>query len=103
MFELIVARCLWSSVVVILRHGAKGKAMTATATLGRKFYSYADLRQRGIPYSRVHLRRLEKAGKFPMHLILGAGDEVQAFKGWVADEVHEWEALKIAVRDGKAA
>jgi len=27
--------------------------------------SYRDLRARGIPYSKVHLRRLWEAGRFP--------------------------------------
>jgi predicted DNA-binding transcriptional regulator AlpA len=75
--------------------------MTTPATTGRKFFSYQDLVARGIRFSRVHLRRLEKAGAFPMHLQLGAGDATQAMKAWLADEIVAWEAERISARDAK--
>jgi hypothetical protein len=31
--------------------------------------SYPDLTKRGIPYTRNHLRRLERQRRFPMHII----------------------------------
>jgi prophage regulatory protein len=75
--------------------------VTTPASTGRRFLSYQDLGARGIRFSRVHLRRLEKAGAFPMHLQLGAGDATQTMKAWVADEVEAWEAERIAERDRK--
>jgi hypothetical protein len=75
--------------------------MTTPAPTGRKFLSYRDLVARGIRFSRVHLRRLEKAGAFPMHLQLGAGDATQAMKAWLADEIVAWEAERIRARDAK--
>jgi len=33
-----------------------------------RFYTYSDLKAYGVPYSRQHIRRLEKEGKIPpMH------------------------------------
>jgi prophage regulatory protein len=72
-----------------------------TEPTGRKFFSYRDLRERGIPYSRVHIRRMEKLGRFPLHVTLGAGDETQALKAWVADEIEAWEQQRIRARDAK--
>ena len=74
--------------------------MTASPS-GRRFLSYDDLVERGIRFSRVHLRRLEKAGAFPMHVTLGAGNEVQTSIAWLLDEVEAWEAKRIAARDAK--
>jgi prophage regulatory protein len=74
--------------------------MTQSPT-GRRFFSYDDLRARGIKYSRVHLRRMEKAGSFPAHVKLGAGNEVQTSIAWLVDEVEAWEAARIAARDAK--
>jgi prophage regulatory protein len=61
-----------------------------------KILSYADLRsQRGISFSKVHLWRLERAGKFPKRVPLGA-----ARHGWLETEVDEWLAARLAERDG---
>jgi predicted DNA-binding transcriptional regulator AlpA len=73
---------------------ARGPPLT-----GRRFLSYDDLVARGIRYSRVHLRRLENAGDFPMHVKLGAGNDVQVMIAWVASEIESWEDAKIAKRD----
>jgi prophage regulatory protein len=73
----------------------------APAPIGRRFLSYDDLLDRGIRFSRVHLRRLERAGHFPMHVTLGAGNEVQTSIAWLVDEVEAWEARRIAARDAK--
>jgi hypothetical protein len=56
----------------------------------RRFLSYFDLQQRGIRYSRVHLRRLENAGMFPAHVDLGAGDNTQTAKAWIEEEIDAW-------------
>jgi len=61
-----------------------------------KILSYADLRsQHGISFSKVHLWRLERAGKFPKRVPLGAGRH-----GWLETEVDEWLAARLAERDG---
>jgi prophage regulatory protein len=67
--------------------------------VGRRFLSYTDLIDRGIRFSRVHLRRMEKAGVFPMHITLGAGNGMQTSIAWLAEEVIAWENAKIARRD----
>jgi predicted DNA-binding transcriptional regulator AlpA len=33
--------------------------------------NFAHLRERGVPFSRPHLRRLEKEGRFPKRLAIG--------------------------------
>jgi prophage regulatory protein len=68
-------------------------------TPARRFLSYDDLLARGIRFSRVHIRRMERAGQFPMHVTLGAGNAVQTLKAWLSDEVDEWEHERITQRD----
>jgi predicted DNA-binding transcriptional regulator AlpA len=68
-------------------------------SVGRRFLSYQDLLDRGIRFSRVHLRRMERTGTFPMRVVLGAGSAVQTSIAWVADEVIAWENARIAARD----
>jgi len=61
---------------------------------------FEDLKpKKGIPYSRAHIWRLERAGKFPKHLRLGAGGR----NAWVEDEIDAYVAQKIAERDSEAA
>jgi hypothetical protein len=50
---------------------------------GRKLLSYEDLQERGIRFSRVHLRRLERVGLFPMHVAFGDGNYI----AWFEDEL----------------
>jgi predicted DNA-binding transcriptional regulator AlpA len=69
----------------------------------RKFLSYLDLQQRGIRYSRVHLRGMENAGLFPAHVDLGAGDTTQTAKAWIEEEIDAWQEAKIAARDARIA
>jgi prophage regulatory protein len=52
---------------------------------GEVFVTYAGLRELGIPFSRVHIRRLELAGKFPRSVLLG--DRSVA---WRRRELDEW-------------
>jgi prophage regulatory protein len=63
---------------------------------GRRVLGYADLKTRGIRFSRVHLRRLEQAKKFPQHVNLGENSI-----GWFADEVDEFLEEKAAARHAK--
>jgi prophage regulatory protein len=50
----------------------------------------------GIPYTRMHIDRLEKAKQFPMRVRLGPG-----CVGWVADEVANWIAERVARRSAE--
>lgn len=51
--------------------------------MGRRVVRFSELRQlKGIPYSRQHVDRLEKAGNFPKRIKLGP-----ATVGWFEDEL----------------
>jgi prophage regulatory protein len=63
-----------------------------------RILSLNDLRELGIYYSRVHIHRLVKAGKFPAPIKVG-----QNRIGWVESEIDEWLNAKIAERDAKEA
>lgn len=66
-----------------------------------KILSYRDLASRGIPYSKAHLWRLERAGKFPKRVSL-----TPRCYGWPEHEIDAWLKEKIAERDslnGEAA
>jgi prophage regulatory protein len=48
-----------------------------------RILSFPDLRNKhGIPYTRQHLQRLERAGKWPRKVKIGA-----ARIGWIEDEI----------------
>jgi prophage regulatory protein len=70
-------------------------------SVARRFLSYNDLLERGIPFGRVHLRRLEIAGLFPKRVCLGSGNGTQASVAWVFEEVVEWENQRLAERGPK--
>ena len=61
-----------------------------------RILSLNDLRELGIYYSRVHIYRLVKAGKFPAPIKVG-----QNRIGWVESEIDEWLNAKIAERDAR--
>ena len=54
----------------------------------------AKERRRMVPYSDVHIGRLEKAGKFPKRIPLGAGRV-----GWSLQELIDWIEAKKAKRE----
>jgi prophage regulatory protein len=54
---------------------------------------YSALRDRGIPYSRVHLARLVKAEQFPAPIQLGEGRIA-----WIEAEVDDWITARAAQR-----
>ena len=54
---------------------------------------YGDLKQFGIPWTRTHLRRLQRAGRFPHHVQLG-----ERTIGWLADEIDGWLRARAAAR-----
>ena len=57
---------------------------------------YEDLRQRGIPYSRVHLNRLIDGGHFPPSFRLAAGGRIC----WDATAVDEWLQSRLNIAAG---
>ena len=58
--------------------------------------SYPDLRDRkGIVWSRAHVYRMVRAGKFPAPLKLGEGTTA-----WLEAEIDRWLADHVAERDG---
>jgi prophage regulatory protein len=60
-----------------------------------RFLRYPDLRRKkGIPFTRMHLRRLIKAGKFPRPIKLGDKD-----LSWIESEIDDFIAGRIAARD----
>jgi prophage regulatory protein len=65
---------------------------------GRRLLDYPALRERGIPWSRVHVARLEAAGKFPQHIDLGENSIA-----WFEDEIDDFLEAKAAAREKKRA
>jgi len=62
---------------------------------GRRLLSYDDLRARGIPFSKIHLWRLAREGKFPAPVKLS-----HSRNAWVEEEVEHWLEQMVASRDG---
>ena len=59
-----------------------------------KFLTFAQLKtQKGVPYTRRHLRDLCKEGKFPKPVEL-----CEARIAWVEGEVDAWLSAKVALR-----
>jgi prophage regulatory protein len=52
-----------------------------------------------VPYSRQHLWRLEKAGKFPSRLRLNPGVGDRGRVGWIASEIEEFLQARAALRE----
>lgn len=50
-----------------------------------------------VPYSAMHIRRLEKLGRFPERIKLGVGK--RAAVGWSAREVIQWIRIRKAARE----
>ena len=66
--------------------------------LQHKFLRFRDLKARGVPWSRMHLDRLEKAGKFPKRVQLGESTVV-----WIEAEIDAFIQGKLAEREKVAA
>jgi prophage regulatory protein len=60
---------------------------------GRRLLTFSDLKARGIPWSRVHIGRLETAGKFPQHIDIGENTIA-----WFEDEIDDLLERKAAER-----
>jgi len=65
--------------------------------IGRRLLTFFDLKARGIPWTRVHVGRLEAAGKFPQHI--NVGDNRIA---WFEDEIDDFLEAKAAERDQRS-
>lgn len=83
------------------RHdGDSNQAVTVqTAQPSKDLLGLEDLQARGVaPFSRTHLWRLIKAGKFPAPVAVGGG----ARKAWRASDIEAWlnelEPIRKAVR-----
>jgi prophage regulatory protein len=59
----------------------------------QQLLSYFDLKRLGVGFSRVHLARLERQGRFPRHLVIG-----QSTVRWLADEVGTYISQRSAER-----
>lgn len=69
-----------------------------------RLIAYDALRDRGIPYSRMHLRRLIRDHRFPAPIILSTRPDGQPGRiAWPADEIDAWIAARIAARDHRIA
>jgi predicted DNA-binding transcriptional regulator AlpA len=62
-----------------------------------KFLSNADLRERGIKFSRQHRDRLIKAGKFPAPVKPGGGGH----NAWIEAEIDAYQEKVISERNAK--
>jgi prophage regulatory protein len=58
-----------------------------------KLVTFADLKERGVPYSRDHLRRMTVAGTFPKPIQLGPGRVA-----WIEGEIADWIEARMAAR-----
>jgi prophage regulatory protein len=64
-----------------------------------RILSYDELRPlKGIPYSKVHLWRLEREQKFPKRVPLS-----ESRHGWLESEIDDWLLERMAARSVKAA
>jgi prophage regulatory protein len=63
-----------------------------------KLITASDLRIKGITYSKPHLWRLEKGGKFPKRVPIGAGRYA-----YVETEIDDWIEARVRERDATLA
>jgi prophage regulatory protein len=54
--------------------------------------------EKNIPFTRQHIRRLQKARKFPWSVPFGENTEL-----FIEDEIDKWLAARVAERDARAA
>lgn len=76
-----------------LPHGLRPSALAAGPPPGKVLLGLADLRALGISWSRQHLHRLMREGRFPPQV--SSGPETCARKFWRAEDIQRWlEALR---------
>jgi prophage regulatory protein len=63
-----------------------------------RILDHPALKTKGIGYSKVHLARLEKVGKFPKHIDIGPNRIA-----WVEAEIDAWLEARVASRDAPDA
>ena len=63
-----------------------------------RLLDYEGLRVKGFSYTRTHIWRLVKAGRFPKPVKLGDG----ARNAWVEEEIDALIAERMAARDSQA-
>ena len=64
-----------------------------TETKVKAILRFSDLEPAGVHFCQKHLRDLERRGEFPARVALGPHSV-----GWLATEIAEWVASKIAAR-----
>lgn len=62
-----------------------------------RIVSWAELSQR-IPYSRQHVARLEKAGRFPPRFALNPESGTRGRKGWLSQDIDAFIEARAALR-----
>ncbi len=66
-----------------------------------RFIRFPELQERkGVPFSNVHLRRLEAAGQFPRRVKIGNGDGGSVAR--LESEIDAWIEERVKARDAEA-
>ncbi|RVL05658.1 helix-turn-helix transcriptional regulator [Sinorhizobium meliloti] len=63
-----------------------------------KLVPFKGLHEKGITFSRMHIYRLMKAGKFPKSVPVGSSSIA-----WLESEIDAWIMERVAERDRNAA
>jgi len=61
-----------------------------------RFIRFSQLKEKGITFTRQHVGRLQKAGKFPRSVPLGENT-----KPFIEEEIDEYVASRVADRDAR--
>ena len=61
-----------------------------------RFIRFPQLKEKGITFTRQHVGRLQKAGKFPRSVPLGENT-----KPFIEEEIDEYLASRVAERDAR--
>ena len=63
-----------------------------------RFIRFSQLKEKGITFTRQHVGRLQKAGKFPRSVPLGENT-----KPFIEEEIDEYLASRVAERDARSS
>ena len=71
--------------------------------MGKRLIPYTALKERGIPYSRAHIQRLEKQGLFPQRVYLNTADGGKGTGAFAypEDEIDSYIDGLLAARDAE--
>jgi prophage regulatory protein len=61
---------------------------------GRVLLNFKELKRKGVPYGREHLRTKIKEGTFPAPVPIS-----DRAIGWIESEIDDWVEQRIALRD----